>query len=122
MAPPHEPWLIARLFDFSFTRFVSLAVVRIVYFLLAVVGLVPLAYGVFILFELSQNFPEALLPAVLLLVAAPLIYFVYLLLLRVICETLIVLFSIAEHLAEIREALQRPPAALQSPPTSEQSQ
>jgi hypothetical protein len=121
MSPQHEPWLIARLFDFSFARFVSLAVVRIVYFLLAVAGLVPLAYGTFILFELSQNFPEALLPAILLLLGAPLIYLVYLLLLRVICETLIVLFSIAERLAEIRDALQRQSAAPQSPPTPEQA-
>ncbi|MCC6421450.1 MAG: DUF4282 domain-containing protein [Gemmataceae bacterium] len=118
MPPPHEPWLIARLFDFSFSRFVSLSLIRLAYFLLAVAGLVPLLFGVFLLFQIGQDFQDALVLAVVLMVAAPFIYLVYLFLLRLLCETLIVLFAVAEHLAEIRETLKR---AADSPPPSSPS-
>jgi hypothetical protein len=106
MPPPHNPWLIARLFDFSFSRFVSLALIRIVYFVLAVLGLVPLLFGVFILYQIGQDYPEILLVALLLLVLAPFIYLIYLFFIRLVCETLIVLFAMVEHLDQIREALQ----------------
>src|SRR5262245_19856091 len=107
MTPPRNPWLIARLFDFSFSRFVSLSLIRIVYFVLVVLGLVPLAFGTFLLFQIGQDYPELLLLAVLLAVATPFIYLIYLFFIRLVCETLIVLFAMAEHLGEIREALER---------------
>jgi len=42
--------------------------------------------------------------AILLVLLAPFIYLVYLLVIRLICETLIVVFTVAENLSELREA------------------
>lgn len=106
-----QPWLIARLFDFSFEHFVSLSLIRIVYALLAVGGLVPLAFGVFVLFQIGQSHPEIMLLAMLLLLATPLIYLLYLFVIRLICETLIVLFSIAENIRVLNEVARPRPQA-----------
>jgi hypothetical protein len=100
-----EPWLIARLFDFSFTRFVSLPLVRIVYGILAVAGLAPLLFGTFVLFNMGQDYPEVLLLAFVLAGLTPFIFLLYLFLVRLLCETLIVMFSIAEHMKEVVELL-----------------
>jgi hypothetical protein len=115
MAEHPESWLIARLFDFSFTRFVSLPLVRIVYAILAVAGLTPLLFGCFVLFQMGQDYPEALLLAWLLTGLTPIIFLLYLFLVRLLCETLIVLFAIAEHMKEVSEALKRQAAAPPAP-------
>jgi Domain of unknown function (DUF4282) len=114
MEPSRQPWLIARLFDFSFERFVASGLIRLVYALLAVVGLAMLAFGVFLLFQVQQ--PHA---AILLLFLAPLIYLAYLLILRLVCETLIVLFSIAEDIEEMRQLLQNNARAMGTLPKEE---
>jgi hypothetical protein len=103
MTPRRDPWLIAKLFDLSFSRFVSLSLIRIVYVILMIAGLVLLAFLDLYLFQLGQR--ETTIAAVLVMVLAPVIYLIYLLVLRLVCETLIVLFAMAEDLDDIREAL-----------------
>ena len=116
MPQPPDPWLIARLFDFSFTRFVSLPLVRIVYAILAVAGLAPLLFGAFVLFQMGQDYPEALLLAYVLAALTPFIFLIYLFVIRLVCETLIVLFAIAEHMKEVSETLKRQAGPPVEPP------
>jgi hypothetical protein len=103
MSPGRDPWLITRLFDLSFTRFVALSLIRIVYVLAMVGGVGLLAYIIIDRFMKQDNYL-----GILLLVTWPVIYLVYLVVIRLICETLIVVFAMAEHLEDIREELKRP--------------
>ena len=102
MEQRRNPLLIARLFDLTFSHFIALSLVRIVYFLLMIAGLVLLGILTFYLFQVGQK--EG---AILVLVAGPVFYLVYLLIIRLVCETLIVVFAIAEDLGEMREAFGR---------------
>jgi hypothetical protein len=103
MTPRRDPWLLARLFDLSFSHFVALSLVRIVYALFMVAGLAGLAFLITFLFLLNAR--DTTIIAVLLAAASPVIYLAYLLVLRLLCEGFIVVFTIAEDLGEIREAL-----------------
>jgi hypothetical protein len=102
MQPRRDPWLITRLFDLAFTRFIALSLIRIVYFVLMVAGLVLLALLTYYLFQIGER-----IAAVLLLVLSPVAYLVYLLVVRLVCETLIVVFAMAEDLGELREAMRQ---------------
>jgi Domain of unknown function (DUF4282) len=105
MERKRDPWLIARLFDLSFSRFVTLSLIRIVYVILMIAGLVGYAMVVTYLFRIGDR--HTTLAAVLVLLLGPIIYLAYLLILRLVCETLIVLFAMAEDLEEVRQALER---------------
>jgi hypothetical protein len=104
MTQQRDTWLIARLFDLSFSRFVALSLVRIVYVILMIAGLVVFAFGISFLFQVGRY--DATIAALVLLLLAPLVYLVYLLLIRLICESLIVVFAMAEDLEELRQTLQ----------------
>jgi hypothetical protein len=99
MGPKQNPWLITRLFDLGFSHFIALSLIRIVYVLLMIAGLVLLAVVIYYQFQIGD--PTV---AVLLLLLAPLLNLAYLLVIRLVCETLIVVFSVAEHLSDLREA------------------
>jgi hypothetical protein len=114
MTPRRDPWLLTRLFDLSFSRFVAVSLVRIVYAVLMVIGLAGLGFLITFLFLLNQRF--SLYAAIILLMLSPFLYLVYLLVLRVLCEALIVVFAIAEDLSEIRDALRQ--QAEKAPPAS----
>jgi hypothetical protein len=100
-----DPWLITRLFDLSFSRLVAVSLARIVYAVLMVAGLAGLIFLVVFLFQTGQR--EMMIAAILVLVLGPLLYFLYLLFIRLICETLVVAFLMVEHLEQIREALEQ---------------
>jgi hypothetical protein len=102
MQPRRDPWLITRLFDLGFTRFIALSLIRIVYFVLMIAGLVLFALLTYYQFQIGER-----IAAVLLLVLGPVIYLVYLLIIRLVCETLIVVFAMAEDLGEMREAMRQ---------------
>jgi hypothetical protein len=99
MGPKRNPWLVSRLFDLGFSHFIALSLIRIVYFLFMVAGLVLLAVLIHFQFQIGDQ-----MVAILLVLLAPFIYLVYLLVIRLICETLIVVFTVAENLSELREA------------------
>jgi hypothetical protein len=99
MDPKRNPWLITRLFDLGFSHFIALSLIRIVYVLLMVAGLVLFAVLIYYQFEIGDR-----TVGFLLILLAPLINLAYLLVIRLVCETLIVVFSVAENLSELREA------------------
>jgi hypothetical protein len=99
MGPKPDPWLITRLFDLGFSHFIALSLIRIVYVLLMVAGLVLFAILIYYQFEIGDR-----AVAILLLLLAPFINLAYLLVIRLICEALIVVFTVAENLSELREA------------------
>jgi hypothetical protein len=111
-----EPSLFGRLFDFSFTRFAATSLIKTFYVLAMVLGLivavlaVAAAFGAFdtVSSEVSQatgggNVTKGLITLVL----APFVFFAYVLLLRLVCEVLIVLFTIAEDTDDIRKGIKR---------------
>jgi hypothetical protein len=102
MEQKRDPGLIARLFDLGFTHFIALSLIRIVYVMLMVAGLVVFAILIYYQFQMGEQHA-----ALLMLVLAPFINLAYLFILRLICETLILAFSMAENLSAIRAALEQ---------------
>src|SRR5262245_37597586 len=105
MTERREPWLITKLFDLAFSRFVALSLVRIVYVILMIAGLVLFAFAITFLFQIGRQ--DTTIAAILLLVLAPIVYLIYLLIIRLICETLIVVFAMAEDIDELRETVRQ---------------
>jgi hypothetical protein len=86
---------LASLFDFSFSSLVTTKIVRFLYILLLVVGTV--AAVVVLLGALAEGGPGALLA----IVVVPVLWLIGVIYLRVLMETLIVLFRIAENVQTI---------------------
>ena len=103
MSQPREPWLITKLFDLTFSRFVALSLIRIVYVILMIAGLVVFAFAITYLFQIGRQ--DTTIAAILLLVLTPFVYLVYLLIIRLICESLIVVFAMAEDIDEMRTTI-----------------
>jgi len=99
MDPKQNPWLVTRLFDLGFNHFIALSLIRIVYVLLMIAGLVLFAVLVYYQFVIGDR-----TVGILLLLLAPIINLAYLLIIRLVCEALIVVFSVAENLTDLREA------------------
>jgi Domain of unknown function (DUF4282) len=89
---------VASLFDFGFTSFVTPTVVKVLYVLvmivLALTGL-GFAVGAFTLNKIAGIF--------VLIVVAPLFFFIFLALYRIVLELFMVIFRIAEDLRAIRD-------------------
>jgi hypothetical protein len=89
---------VSSLFDFGFNSFVTPKVVKVVYVLVMIVlGLAGLAFA-FSAFEYS-----AVAGIFVLLIVAPLFFFIYLALWRIALEIFVVIFRIADDLRAIRE-------------------
>lgn|GEM_PF-386467 len=89
---------VGSLFDFGFTSFVTPTVVKVLYVLIMVVlGLTGLGFAVsaFSLNKIAGIF--------VLIVVAPLFFFVFLALYRIVLELFVVIFRIAEDLRAIRD-------------------
>ncbi|MFO0969802.1 MAG: DUF4282 domain-containing protein [Gemmataceae bacterium] len=99
-----DPWLITKLFDLRFSRFVALSLVRIVYVVLMIAGLVAFGFAIAFLFQIGKQ--DTMVAAILLCVLTPPIYLVYLFIVRLICESLIVVFHMAEDISVLRETLE----------------
>jgi uncharacterized membrane protein len=86
------------LFDFSFTTLMTPKLVKILF------GIVIVVAGLGALFLIISSF-EASIPAgvLMLIIGGPLLFLLSVLYARVILETVIVLFRISEHTAEIAE-------------------
>lgn len=86
------------LFDFSFTNFVTTKVIKFLFVLsIVVAGLAALQ-----IIKLSANSGSGISP-MLALILAPIVFFGYVLLARVWLEIIMVVFRMAEHLAEIAQ-------------------
>ncbi len=93
-------WLLSRLFDFAFSRFLATNLIRILYVVLMIAGLAGIGFGLIKVFQLTDQ-----TTAYLCVGLSPLAYVIYLIVIRLVCETLIVLFAIAEDLDDIRRQL-----------------
>lgn len=82
---------LASLFDFSFTSFVTLRFIKVLYgVFMAIAGLIALA----LFFALASR---GGLGIVLALIVGPVAFLIYLLVYRVILEFVVVIFRIAEN-------------------------
>lgn len=97
-APPGDN-LIACLFDFSFSRFVAIKVIKVLYVLAFVAAAV--VYLTMVVGAFAAGTSTGLLT---LVVIGPLVAFLIILWARVTLEVLIVLFRIADHTRDIAES------------------
>ena len=95
-----QPSFFGSLFDFSFSRFVTVGVVKFLY-VIAVMLLVGATF-VFLVYR-----PEAMSGAETLsyLVLGPIFALIYLLTVRLTLETVVVVFRIGETATEVRDLL-----------------
>jgi hypothetical protein len=101
-ATPAGSGFLASLFDFSFTRFVTTKLIKILYAIgVAVAAIVALG------FTLSAFGQNIIFGLVTLFVLAPLVFLTATIYWRVMMELVIVLFRAAEHLAEIARQARR---------------
>lgn len=92
-----EPTFWTALFDVSFTQFVSVQLVRILYILAIFVALVLAVIGVF------SAFTQGFWTGILGLLFAPVFLIAYILFARVWLEFVVVIFRIADHAGHIAE-------------------
>jgi hypothetical protein len=86
------------LLDISFSEFVTESVIRILYIVLVVLGLIALLTGVVVIFA-NIGISEG----VGALILAPVVYFLFIVIIRVFLEFFIVIFRIADYLEELVE-------------------
>lgn len=86
---------LEALFDFTFTRFVSITLVRIIYILIIIFA--ALAALVAIVTGFASSFGSGLIS----LIFAPIMFIIWVLLARVMLEVFVVIFRIADYLREI---------------------
>lgn len=91
---------LTSLFDLSFTRFVSVSLVRVLYLLAIVMAIVLVIVGV------VAGFSNSFSAGITALVLAPIFFFLYVLFVRVLLEIIIVVFRIADYTREIAENTQ----------------
>jgi uncharacterized protein DUF4282 len=91
------PGLLSSLFDMSFTTFVTSKLISLLYAMaIAFAALVAAAL-------LVSGFSQGTLVGLLMLIVAPLVFLATIIYARVILEIMIVVFRMAEHLAEIAQ-------------------
>lgn len=88
---------IKSIFDFSFKTFITIKVLRIIYWIQAVLG--GVLVGIFIYY----GFQESVILGILAIIIAPMVFLIYAVILRVILEIIVVIFRIAEYAKEISE-------------------
>lgn len=86
-----EKGFFAALFDFSFTDFIALKLIKLLY-ILALVGV-----GLVALTVLIRGFSEGIGSGILGLILAPIVFIIGAIAARVYMELIIVLFRIAEN-------------------------
>ena len=98
-----QPSFFSSLFDLSFSRFVTLRLVKFLY-ILAIIVLVIVMLAVIV-----AGFTEAVSGVETLgyLVLGPILAFLYLLMVRVWLELVVVIFRIGETATEVRDLLAR---------------
>ena len=97
-AVPGQRGFFGSLFDLSFTSFVTMKVIKVL-FVLAIIGAALVAISL----VAFSNTPYGNLPPVVAIIAAPIVFFVYILLARVWMEILMVTFRIEQYVAEIAQ-------------------
>ena len=81
---------LGSIFDLSFTEFITIRIIK----LLFILGIIFVAIGTLLL--IVTGFSNGIGAGILSLILSPLIFLVYVLLARIWCEMIIVIFRIAE--------------------------
>ncbi len=90
------------LFDFSFTSFITTRIIGVLYALMIAVGVLCLLVAIFPVFTTSGVSEAGKL--------APFVFVLYVVIARVFCEVIIVLFKIADNTAILAGRHEQPPA------------
>ena len=96
-----QPSFFASLFDFSFSRFVTIRFVKFLYIALMILMVFPVLLLIYPIFTGAFSGVEVVATIVL----APVAAFFYLLGVRVLLELVVVVFRIGETATEIRDLL-----------------
>jgi len=88
---------LGSIFDFSFTEFITIRIIKFLFIL----GIIFAAIGTLLL--IITSFSKGIGAGILALVLSPLVFLVYVLLARIWCEMVIVVFRIADHTARLVE-------------------
>ncbi len=88
---------LGTLFDFSFTEFLTLSIIRILY------GVAVAAVGLLVMFIALAGFQRSFLTGLGTLVIAGLLFVLTIVIVRVWLEAAVVFFRIADNTAEIAE-------------------
>ena len=88
---------LGSIFDLSFTEFITIRIIKFLFIL----GIIFAAIGTLLL--IVTGFSNGIGVGILSLVLSPLIFLVYVLLARVWCEMIIVMFRIAENTGRLVE-------------------
>ena len=86
-----EKGFFGRLFDLSFSEFVTTKIIKVL-FVLVIIG-----SAIFALTLIGSGFRKGAGTGILFLVLSPLVFFVYVLIGRIWCEIIMVIFRIAEN-------------------------
>ncbi len=87
--------LLGSLFDFSFTEFITTRVISILFILGVIVS------GIAALGFIISGFASSVGTGILFLILSPIIFLIYVLLARIWCEMVIVIFRIAENTSRL---------------------
>lgn len=80
------------IFDFSFKKFITVDVLSFIYWLDVVIA------GALTILVIIAGFNESLLLGLLAVILAPLAFVVYIIILRVVLETIAIIFRIADYM------------------------
>ena len=107
----NEQGFFGTLFDFTFSRFIATRLIKLAYAVAMIVGIAGVVAAV--VAGLGSGQPGAGLIA---LVVGPIVFFMYLIVVRLWCEFFIVIFAMAEDLDDIRKGIQRLSGDATKPP------
>ena len=88
---------ISTLFDLTFTRFISETLISVLYMVAVILA------GIAVIVGVITAFTNEIIYGVTSLVLAPIIFFIYVIAVRVLFEFVIVIFRIADHARQIAE-------------------
>lgn len=97
-APPSRGFF-GSLFDLSFSDFVTVKVVKVLF----VLGIIGVVLGAIFVMVSASELRGLQVPPGVIIVAAPIVAFLYILLIRIYMEILTVTFRMAEYLRELVE-------------------
>jgi len=93
----YKPGLFGALFDMSFKRFITLDILKILYLLLIII------IGIAVLALMVAGFSNGFGFGILTLIVAPIVGFIYIVLIRIWLELIAVIFRIADNTSTLVE-------------------
>lgn len=96
----NQSGFINTLFDLSFTRFISETLISVLYMVAIILA------GIAVIVGVITAFTTEIIYGVTSIILAPIIFFIYVIAVRVLFEFVIVIFRIADHARQIAENTQ----------------